>query len=172
MNKCFSLNDKAIFCKTSGAPESPQTRLVYVCVWITNPPFGKTHWSTPSDAVSVLFWHQSRGTINHIHSRTPISFNFFQLCLPSPHHFHTLTHSWLLLIILSPTSYCSPHHLFTELDNEPHWAVIGFHGVSRGVPLLIRHLCIWLPLFLEKEISIQTMVKSFFSFSFQYSSGL
>lgn len=144
MNKSFSLNDKAIFCKTSGAPNSPKTRLVYVCVYHF-PPFCKTLLKHHIWYSVVLFRDLSRGTIDHIHSQTPISFNFLRLRLPSPHPYRTLTRPWLLLIIMSSTSYCS--HLFTEPDNEPHWAVFGFHGVTRGVFLLDIYafgcLCSW-----------------------------
>lgn len=171
MNKSLSLNDKAIFCKTSGAPNSPKTRLVYVCVWISPLRSVEPIWSTTSDVV-YCFGTWSEELLITYTPEHPAPATFSSSVFPSPHHYHTLTRPWLLLIIMSPTSYCSPHHLFTEPDNEPHWAVIGFHGVTRGVFLLIGHLCIWLPLFLEREISIQTMWKSFFSFSFQYSSGL
>lgn len=115
---------------------------MYVC--IISPPSVKLFWSTTSDTVSYCFgtWAEEL-LITYTPKRPfPSTFSgsvFRHLTLI------TLTRPWLLLIIMSSTSYCS--HLFTEPDNEPHWAVFGFHGVTRGVFLLDIYafgcLCSW-----------------------------
>lgn len=139
------------------------TRLVYVCVHFVQeesfPPCIKfiiNHHIWWVCSVLQFPWGESRGNIDHIHSRTPLSINFRYLYLFLPHHFHTLTHLWLL-VILSPTSYCTPHPAQHPSPSprqimsptEQWWVSMAF---PEGF-LLIRHSCFSLSSFLEEEIS-------------------
>lgn len=115
------------------------TRLVYVCVHFVQeesfPPCIKfiiNHHIWWVCSVLQFPWGESRGNIDHIHSRTPLSINFRYLTIFTHSLICDSSSSCLLPLIAPPTQPNILLHLFTEADNEPHWAVMGFHGVSRG----------------------------------------
>lgn len=109
-------------------------------VWII-PPLYEAHYNVRiwSCLIVSLVWN-SRGNIDGMHYLVPSkslhSLNFLYLFSLFPRHFHVHSsvppHHPVSCLLFQPT----PHlllHLLTEADNEPRWAVIGFHGISRGL---------------------------------------
>lgn len=120
------------------------TRLVYVCVHFVQeesfPPCIKFIITTPSDECAVSYSFPGARAEGILITYIP-ELPFLLTFSTSIFSYHTIfTHSLicdsssscLLPLIAPPPQPNILLHHFTEADNEPQWAVMGFHGVSRG----------------------------------------
>ena len=87
-------------------------------------------------SVLLFPWSERQEYSSHIF---PHSFSFMKVSpsfpfLPSPfsHSLVCASSSSCLLPLLPATPWSL--HLFTKVDNEPHWAVMGFHSICAGFP--------------------------------------
>lgn len=108
------------------------------------------------------------------------SFNCVSLSLPS--HPHSLqlsplslfTHLCLIILPLLPNPHLL-YHLSTNVDNVLHWALIGFHGISKGfschsdTEIHAFHSLVFLRSMYENESTLSFSLSEQYSIYFQLS---